>query len=193
MKQKKQTNKKGFSFIEVMISMFLITMGLMAVLTLLFRETSNLIDSRNQVMAGFLAQEGAELARNFRDTNWENDLYAFDSSTFPAGNSVNCVVSLLSTNLKTCGVNLETMKLYYTPTGVGTSAFYLHNATGKATKFKRKLNIIYDTGLASSANSASVMSIVVWGDDFPDLSSIDNCNSKNKCAYSKSILTKWKG
>src|SRR3989338_5479549 len=64
------TNKKGFSIIEVIISVFVIAVGLVSIIGLIAGSLRESINSRNQTIAANLVQEGVELVRNVRDNNW---------------------------------------------------------------------------------------------------------------------------
>lgn len=75
---KKQTNKisnkGGFTLVETMIGLMILTMAIVAATSLLI----GLIHSNKQIVkslqAHYLAQEGLEAMRNIRDTNWMHNL-----------------------------------------------------------------------------------------------------------------------
>lgn len=70
----KKTNKqKGFTLIEVLISIFVITIGIVAALNLLSSVIGDVAVNKSQVIATNLCQEGLEIVRNIRDTNWQED------------------------------------------------------------------------------------------------------------------------
>lgn len=171
-KQIPNTNSQGFSMLEVLIGVFVIVVGMMAAISLLSAGLGNSMDSRNQAIAGFLSQEGVELVRNIRDTNW-----VLGNGTFDGISSGDCAVST-GTALKCSGASFQ---LYYNPANLR----YTHNSTGaSATKFSRKLVL---ENLAS--NEKKITSEVIWGGVWP--ASIAACNTKNKCAYSEITLTEW--
>jgi Tfp pilus assembly protein PilV len=60
---------KGFSFIEVMFSVFLISVGITAAISLITLGIKKSTENRRQLIAVMLSQEGIELARNIRDTD----------------------------------------------------------------------------------------------------------------------------
>ena len=70
-------NNKGFSIVEAVVAIYIITMGLIGVLTLVIKNIQVKYINTNMLVASQLAQEGLELVRNIRDTNWldENDWY----------------------------------------------------------------------------------------------------------------------
>ena len=55
---------------EVMIAIFFLTSGIIASFTLISYTVSSMRYSSNKLIAAYLAQEGIELVRNIRDTNW---------------------------------------------------------------------------------------------------------------------------
>lgn len=73
-KKIKSKRYKAFSFVEVIISVFVISVGLIASVGLISTSLSGSMDSRKQIVASLLAQEGIEQIRNIRDNNWiDND------------------------------------------------------------------------------------------------------------------------
>ncbi len=73
----------GFSLLEVIIAIYIITVALVGIMTLLSQTTSSAAASYSKLIAVHLAQEGIEVVRNIRDlnygTNGWNDWYANSS------------------------------------------------------------------------------------------------------------------
>lgn len=63
-------NRFGFSIIEVIAAFTIIAIGLVGVLALVNQNIQAQVVNRNMLIASQLAQEGLELVRNKRDTNW---------------------------------------------------------------------------------------------------------------------------
>jgi prepilin-type N-terminal cleavage/methylation domain-containing protein len=61
---------RGFTLIEMMIAIFVMVVGMMGVLSLLQRVIFSGSLSSSRLVAAYLAQEGLEIVRNVRDTNW---------------------------------------------------------------------------------------------------------------------------
>ena len=174
----KNRNYSGFSFMETIISVFLISIGMIAVIGLMASSLRESLDSRDQVIATLLSQEGIELVRNIRDNNWVNDQGSFDAG-FPASSDENCRIDA-SSNLISCGSALSlALKL-------DADGIYNHS-NGEDTKFQRKIMIEYDND--TDKNLATITSIVVWGNSFPLL--LNDCASASKCAYAKTVLGHW--
>lgn len=62
--------KNSFTLIEVIAAIFVITVGIVGILSLLSQLiVSSALYSKRLIVA-YLAQEGIEIVRNIRDTNW---------------------------------------------------------------------------------------------------------------------------
>ena len=68
---KKLNNQQGFSLLEVIIATFVITIGIVAVVNLVGSAIGSVAISESQVIATNLCQEGLEVVRNIRDSNWD--------------------------------------------------------------------------------------------------------------------------
>ena len=70
-KQKKKIKKNGFTLLEMMVVIFVVTVGLIAVFSVIQRTVMlTTISVDRLIRAAYLAQEGLELVRNKRDSNW---------------------------------------------------------------------------------------------------------------------------
>ncbi len=187
---------KAFSFAETIISIFVITIGLLAAVGLIAKTLEQSLDVKNQIIAGELAQEGAELVRNIRDNNWaSNDSYgSFDylpkhsNSNYSQASYYDCTIgygSVYGSGPMSCGVSIPLMGLYNNFYG------YYANGIGTITKFSRGINLIYP-----DANDLAAIVIVTWGSKDPsyfDANYSTNCNTSNKCTYTQVTLTTWGG
>ena len=63
--------KKGFSLVEVITILFIVSVGLLGILSLIIQNIQSQTYNKNNLVAYQLAQEGVELIRRVRDTNWE--------------------------------------------------------------------------------------------------------------------------
>ena len=61
---------KGFTLIEVIVAIFLVTVGIGGVYALIQRTTAFTPVVSARFTAAYLAQGGIEMVRNIRDTNW---------------------------------------------------------------------------------------------------------------------------
>lgn len=185
-----KTKKKGFSIGEVLLSAFVLSVGMVAVVQLVsvaIRESSG---SQDVIIGAQLAQEGVELVRNVRDNNFaQNDTDPLTSDptgypfqTFPSGSSSDCRFDNNLSSIE-CGSGTD-FSLKLSPT-----TGYNHTS-GMNTKFSRKVVITDISG------GKTVTSIVMWGStspSWPSVSAISNgCTAGTKCAFSQITLTGWK-
>ncbi len=74
--------QKGFTLVEIITVLFVISLGLVGVLSLIISNIQNQNFNRTSIIAYQLAQEGIELVRHTRDTNWKA-LSEFDEGLAP--------------------------------------------------------------------------------------------------------------
>ncbi|MCF7795407.1 hypothetical protein K9M50_03545 [Patescibacteria group bacterium] len=70
LKSLKVLNKAGFSLMEVMSVLFIVMVGMVGVMSLVLQNIQVKEINTNRIIAHQLAQEGIELIRKQRDTNW---------------------------------------------------------------------------------------------------------------------------
>ena len=61
---------KGFTLLEVLAALFIMMMGVLGIFGLITRTVTFDSSVNSQLVASYLAQEGLELVRNIRDTNF---------------------------------------------------------------------------------------------------------------------------
>jgi len=80
-----EKNSKGFTIMEVIVAIFILTIGVIGVYALITQTVSISTFSRDEMTAAYLAQEGVEIVRNIRDSNyingqtWDKNLDVTDS------------------------------------------------------------------------------------------------------------------
>ena len=62
--------KKGFTILEVIVAIFVITIGVLGAFSVVQRIVSNTMAVSSRLTAVYLAKEGIEIVRNNRDNNW---------------------------------------------------------------------------------------------------------------------------
>lgn len=177
-----QKGKKGFSFGETLLAVFVLSVGLLSVVKLFQVSISQSLFLRDATIASTLAQEGVELVRNVRD----ND--------FVAGG--NGFASFSSAN-KHCYIAVNSLSLNCFSSQGGTTQYTLRYQSGRyesttgAGNFQRYIYIDYSGG---SNPQATVKSFVTWDGVAlpPSTGSTSNCNLSSKCVYTETILTNWK-
>jgi Tfp pilus assembly protein PilV len=178
-KNKKISQKKypAFSFIEVMMAIFVIAIGILGTFTPLEKAIIQSHESRNQIAASLLAQEGIELIRNLRDNSALQGNKAFEK--FPNNDNTGCTVDVDS--------DLDCSATDY-KINESASGFLAHNA-GTATRWSRSMDIEYSPigENKDGANSAKISVKVWWGsNNEPGI-----CTSVNHCVEAVGELSKW--
>lgn len=67
-------NKKGFSLLEVLVAIFVLVIGVVGAMNLINYSLSSVAVGKSRIIAVELAQEGLEIVRNIRDSNWIEDV-----------------------------------------------------------------------------------------------------------------------
>lgn len=169
-KKARLLNKQGFSLVEVLVTLMVLAVGITAVSALMLGNIKNSRNSKNQIIASQLAQEGIELVRNLKDNNnaafltevSANDDYRIDYQSDYAG-------------FKSSNAADDSLKKLY----LNADGFYAH-AGASSTKFYRKIKILNDPVL----KQITVTAVVSWNAaGFPAV-----CNVGSKCMEVVSIL-----
>jgi prepilin-type N-terminal cleavage/methylation domain-containing protein len=74
--------EKGFSLIEVIAAVTIMTVGILTVVSLINTNLKTSRESRNRLIALNLSQEGLELTRNYRDSLWKQGTRMQDTLIF---------------------------------------------------------------------------------------------------------------
>ncbi len=128
------TSSKGFTLIELLIAIFVITVGLTGAFIAAQRGVLAIDYANTRFTAIFLAQEGVEIIKNIRDTNFLEGS-AWDDG-LPAGNFEVQHTDRQSPLRETAPGYENLSFLRKTEHG-----FYNH-MVGEETRFKRKIQII---------------------------------------------------
>lgn len=178
-KTKKLKLKQGFSLAEVMLAVFVLAIGIVAAISLISGSMRHSIDSRNEVIASQLAQEGVELVRNIRD----NDFDAF-FSTFDSPKSY-CRIDYQDVSVLDIICTYSTASapydLYY------NNNYYDHTTVVvNKTRFNRRIAVSY-----VNDDTRKIYSIVSWDNQYKCVGCGD-CTIANHCVYTAPLITKWK-
>jgi len=134
--------KTGFTLMEAIVAITIITVGIVGVFSLVTQTISSVSVSEDKLIAAYLAQEGIEIVRNIRDTNWienESTWVGLDAGIYEVDYDAQFLSDYTGTPL-----NLETATNYY---GYGA---------GNSTKFTRKITI------TQFGNYINVVVLVEW-------------------------------
>jgi type II secretory pathway pseudopilin PulG len=71
-KKENKRDKQAFTLVEIIVILFIVSVGMIGVLSLVVQNIQSQVINKNNIIANQLAQEGVELIRKTRDTNWVN-------------------------------------------------------------------------------------------------------------------------
>ena len=188
---RKRKTLKGFSLGEVLLSIAVLTAGILPMLGALVGALNTSLDSQEIVIASGLAQEGAELVLNVRDNGVLAASDAFVA--FQPGNRT-CRIDYNDAVLSNPAVNdIDCSSpgadgTYYDLLVLG--GLYAHDSNaGTSAKFKRRIFINYTAG----PGRAAVVSAVYWGSYVPTAANVNtDCTSLNMCVRTSVTLLPWK-
>lgn len=148
-------NNRGFTILEVAVSLFVISMGILGVMTLVNRSIKIKEINKNKFIASQLAQEGIEIVRSTRDNNWlDNDNWN-DGIIQDNNYTVNHGKGSKNFNNAPDDLDASSTKLY-----LDNDGYYRHfKNPGSATStiFKRIIKVA-----SPSKASTSIKSVVQW-------------------------------
>lgn len=161
---KKQSNN-GFTIVEALIAIFILSVSVVSMLGLNITSTASARYTNNEITANYLMQEAIDSIRNTRDTmafqhkvinstiSWTNFLnkYGYPNSSCFSNNG--CIVKIenfspdgsSNTDISSCGSNINnpyTIKCPFLNFDItGNKLFYNYDAGGVASRFKRQINM----------------------------------------------------
>ena len=163
----KLKKKSGFTLLEVIVAVFILTVGVGGSFVLIQQTLSASSMVRSRLIAAYLAQEGIEIVRNVRDNNWLEQRESFETPPEPLWNDgldnclppINCCeadykTDMLPSTPLTSVVECSFDNLRYL--NIDSDGFYSYSGDAQ-TRFKRKISIeqIED-------NKIKVVVIVQW-------------------------------
>jgi|GEM_PF-965420 len=176
MKFKFSKNKKGFTLLEVVISLGLLIMVFGGVTGLAILSAEAERSSKNNLVAAYLAKEGQELVRYKRDLNYIQTVSPFDSIATETDNTAyNFTIDYNMTITSAASPDVK-----QAPVLEIVSDFYA-NAVGVDTIFKRLVTTTYHQASGLLPARIDVLVEVYWKQD-----------NKNNTYSLSSELTDWR-
>ena len=137
--KKNAARNKGFTIIELLIASVIISTGLLAVVSMIINAFSNTVPLSDNLTASYLAQEGFEIVRRIRDTNFnkryteEEEDYRWLEGLIEEGDEV-----------AIGGVDYESTELIpdkeYEKLYIDDNGLFSYNG-GEETTFERKIDL----------------------------------------------------
>jgi len=140
MNYKKISNNLGISILEVVVAIMIIAVGMVGVLSLVIQNVKAQYINKNVLIASGLAQEGLELVRNIRDTNWITSDKTWNQDIVGDGTYTIDYSGLFSINMAVNSIDEAGARLY-----VDGDGLYTHTATATSTNFYRLINVVDNT------------------------------------------------
>ncbi len=142
-------NKKGFTILEMTAVIFIVAFALVGILSFVAQNIKAQYINKNELIASMLAQEGIELIRNIRDTNWINNQTWNQSFGVPGYYIVDYVHGITSEAGPPLSSSLYDLCL-------NANGFYIDNPSGgfcsTPTNFKRVITISNTTTASTSVS-----------------------------------------
>jgi len=138
--------QRGFSILEVIITIFVIIVGIVGVYSLVPRIVAISFANKDKFIASQLAKEGMELTRNIRDSNWleqiGNPANLWDEGLVSdCGGVCNCL-SGCRIDYTMLGAPDPVLPVYSAAyLNIDGDGFYSYSASLTQTKFQRKITI----------------------------------------------------
>lgn len=134
----------GFSIIEIVVVIMIVTFGIVGLLSLTIQTIKIQGINKNSLIAAELAQEGIELARNYRDSNWK-----LPTPAIPFLGNGNYVIDYTfaappTTPATVADINAAGARLY-----IDANGYYRHTGA-TATPFRRVITVNNAAGNAST-------------------------------------------
>lgn len=159
--KKQKLNNQGFTLIETLISLAILTTAIVAMIWVAGGGVSNALYSKNKIIANYLAEEGLEVVRNIRDGEaaggggWDGFLAATSNCEPPFGCTIDATPVAPDIMIEECvptGGDICNRFFFLTP-----ASYYTHQPIGRPTSFRRRIVI-------SSINDteATVTATVTW-------------------------------
>jgi len=185
--------ESGFTMIELIISIFILSVAVVGISSVLSMITILASNTTDKVVAIYLAQEGSEIVRNIRDTNWlkmdANPVSGFTWADGLNNCSSGCEADYKSTATSTWISAGKYLKLD------SADGFYNYLA-GTDTKFKRKIIVTKLTDVDGDTINTHIMKVVVqvsWDEKstvFYSGKLAGDCGSFN-CITTEGTLYNW--
>lgn len=159
--KRQNSQRPAFTLLETVTVLFIISVGLVGILSLTVKSANVQNSNKNLLIASQLAQEGLELVRNVRDTNWllstSSAPIAWDRyiEGSPSGNRYRVDYATFA---PTPISDLSEARLQRQSTGPETG-LYLHDSGQPDSIFSRMITI------TSSTSTASLVSSQVYWDE----------------------------
>ncbi|HDZ54784.1 MAG TPA: prepilin-type N-terminal cleavage/methylation domain-containing protein [Candidatus Nealsonbacteria bacterium] len=131
---------KGFTLLEVIIAIVLVLVGITGTFVLITKTMGVMAISSSRLIAAYLSQEGIEIVRNIRDTNWIEQSAGSNSwDEGLTGCSTGCAADYTYTATEDPDLLLVPPESFLK---ISVTGIYSYNPADTDTKFKRGITIV---------------------------------------------------
>ncbi|MDA3803025.1 MAG: prepilin-type N-terminal cleavage/methylation domain-containing protein [Patescibacteria group bacterium] len=127
--------KSGFTLIEIIVVLFIISLALLGILSLITQSIRAQNYNKKVIIANQLSQEGIELIRRVRDNNWNNG-DPFYTNLAEAIEERKTYIMDYDDSLPTTLVSADDSKLQ-----VNDSGFFIHNIIYEDSAYSREIEV----------------------------------------------------
>ncbi len=167
---------KGFTLIETFVAITILLIAVLGPMSLFARAIRDGIYAKNQITAFYLAQEGLELAVNYKDSNvaagfpWLSGLSGLPDCSRPDS----CIIEFSNDGrIRASSISdLEEAVLNQDANGI-----YSYDVGGTPSLFKRTIQIVPFQDVDGNQFEARILVSVVWNDR-PDLANLVSTERK---------------
>jgi prepilin-type N-terminal cleavage/methylation domain-containing protein len=187
--------EKGFTMIELIISIFILSVAIVGIFSAFIMVTILTSNTADRLTATYLAQEGMEIVRNIRDSNWLNmDTCLGTTCDYKWDDG-------FSSCLSGCKMDYTTTSYFVAPSSSGdylyidTDGFYSYKSGGTKTKFQRKITITPVTDVDGKSDHIIKVAVQTSWDEKANIFNhqgkpADTCGSSN-CVITDETLYNW--
>jgi len=147
--------KNGFTLIEVLLAVFIITVAVLGLYNGINYSYHSVETAKEIFVASYLAEEGIELVKNIRDSNFVTPGASFNQGLSNCTSSFGCRIDYDDNSLTQNTDEASSKTLLW----INASGAYNYTASGEKTIFSRKI-IIMDGGIR-----LKVVVVVYYGEE----------------------------
>ena len=128
-------NRKSFTLIEVLLSVFLITVSVLGLYSGINYSYSSVTKASDKFVASYLAEEGVELVKNIRDSNFVNGNVSWVEGLTTCSD----IILGCRMDYDESALTVNTLSTVRTPLWIDANGFYNYTESGTQTIFSRKI------------------------------------------------------
>jgi prepilin-type N-terminal cleavage/methylation domain-containing protein len=127
--------KPAFTLIEIIVVLFVISLALLGMLSLITQNIRAQDYNKKAVIANQLSQEGVELIRRIRDNNWRNGNFFYNNLATAIGDRTSYYMDY-NDSLPTILVNEDEAKLQ-----VNDEGYFVHDPLYDDSGYRREIEV----------------------------------------------------